>query len=639
MHVHVSVIFILSLSQRNCCEREYRLKRLSICIIIISTYMYMYTVHAETSHVLSNELCFGYTGSRSKSSSNAATPEDQPKRQKLASAGSTRDDKTGTTGPEKTQASRLPERRSSSLGEAHETSASPSLSSTKRDEKMDTTPSSSEKLPISSTPTPTPTSSSSSSASAQNSARVKRRSLESLPLGGAGSSSSGDIVLHDESPLPCPMTVPKEEKLLESIATSGGRLSRALSQPLSPDMHIIVQQPNIAAITGNNNGISSGGTPALTVEQEAKKVTDIQSSPPKMSLPLKPQLQVSALQPPAPSPPPTPPQKPIVKPETQNEPASATSAMAGELSSAQRSGDRRERDRGEGKHVVVPNVEKCEPTAQPSVPIAAPLPIPTSVPAKLPPQQSPAAISSHLLPTPLSNSAQPPTTTSARSLQTQSENVMKISVQSTTKPSPLLPATCASPSQVTVVPHTSTTTTPTPTPHPPSHLSPSSSAQQRTPPYTTPPSHPTPAPPSSSATTVVSSVLSDPRLSLGNVRPGPTKTVPLQTTAPQMQTTVAKTTKPQMVKAKSKPPGETEKKSSSEDVSSVLTSALLPELSKRVEKKEQVIQWEPMSTKAHGYITLYRTIIPVHITDSFFLHTGYHKKRREATCTQTSSRD
>ena len=630
IYMYISVIFILSLSQRNCCEREYRLKRLSICIYLHTCTLYMQKHHM---YILSSELCFGCTGSRSKSSSNAATPEDQPKRQKLASAGSTRDDKTGTTGPEKTQASRLPERRrSSSLAEAHETSASPSLSSTKRDEKMDTTPSSSEKLPIPSTPTP----SSSSSASAQNSARVKRRNLESLPLGGAGSSSSssGDIVLHDESPLPCPMTVPKEEKLLESIATSGGRLSRALSQPLSPDMHIIVQQPNIAAITGNNNGVSGGGAPALTVEQEAKKVTDIQNSLPKMSLPSKPQLQVSALQPPAPSPPPTPPQKPIVKPETQKEPASATSAMAGELSSAQRSGDRRERDRGEGKHVVVPNVEKCEPTAQPSVPIAA-----TSIPAKLPPQQSPAAVSSHLLPTPLSHSVQPPTTTSARSLQTQSENVMKISVQSTTKPSPLLPATCASPSQVTVVPHTSTTTTPTPTPHPPPHLSPSSSAHQRTPPYTTPPSHPTPspAPPSSSATTVVSSVLSDPRLSLGNVRPGPTKTVPLQNTALQMQTMVAKTTKPQMVKAKTKPPKETEKKSSSEDVSSVLTSALLPELSKQVEKKEQVIQWEPMSTKAHGYI--YRTIVPVHVSDSRFLHTGYHKKRREATCTQTSSRD
>ena len=34
IYMYISVIFILSLSQRNCCEREYRLKRLSICIYL-----------------------------------------------------------------------------------------------------------------------------------------------------------------------------------------------------------------------------------------------------------------------------------------------------------------------------------------------------------------------------------------------------------------------------------------------------------------------------------------------------------------------------------------------------------------------------------------------------------------------------
>ena len=146
---------------------------------------------------------------------------DNPRRQKSS---------VGTLPADKKSSHKSPEKRSS-----QSTPEGSSISPAVKEEKPSVVPSD----VTHSTPTPT-------TPSAQRGSS-KRRNLENLPL---VSGSSTEIVTPEESPLPYPMTVPKEEQLRETIAASGGRLSRSLVLPLSPDMHVIVQQPNIAALSG-----------------------------------------------------------------------------------------------------------------------------------------------------------------------------------------------------------------------------------------------------------------------------------------------------------------------------------------------------------------------------------------------------
>ena len=153
------------------------------------------------------------------------------------------------------KAHKSPEKRSSSSAEAHgliPVSVSPS-----KEERME--------VPPSENPSLVPSSPSTPAASITPRVATKKKALESLSLTSGGGTSDLMVVVHDESPLPYPMTVPKEEKLHESIAAVGGT---SLLHPLSPDMHIIVQQPNIAAIILPPG---TGTTPETNASSDAQK--------------------------------------------------------------------------------------------------------------------------------------------------------------------------------------------------------------------------------------------------------------------------------------------------------------------------------------------------------------------------------
>ncbi|CAI8014015.1 Bromodomain-containing protein 8 [Geodia barretti] len=211
-------------------------------------------------------------GSRSRKSSTAAgsasaADGEHPKRQKSGGAERSR---------EKTTSHKSPDKRSSQSGsEAHNTSLLPPV----KEDKGAVVPASLlENVPLVSTPALTPSPSSSTTPGmltpATQRSSSKKRNLESLPLlvSTSGSGGGGDLSIQEESPLLCPMTVPKEEQLRESIAASGGQLSRSLVLPLSPDMHVIVQQPNIAALsagalpTSEPGGVREGGLPVHAPE-------------------------------------------------------------------------------------------------------------------------------------------------------------------------------------------------------------------------------------------------------------------------------------------------------------------------------------------------------------------------------------
>jgi hypothetical protein len=208
-------------------------------------------------------------GPRSRKSSTAAgTAEgEHPKRQKSGGAERSR---------EKTTSHKSPDKRSSQSGsEVHNASLLPPV----KEDKAAVVPASlPENVPLASTPALTPSPSSSTTPGlltpATQRSSSKKRNLESLPLlvSASGSGGGGDLSIQEESPLPCPMTVPKEEQLRESIAASGGQLSRSLVLPLSPDMHVIVQQPNIAALsagalsTSESGGVGEGGPPVHAPE-------------------------------------------------------------------------------------------------------------------------------------------------------------------------------------------------------------------------------------------------------------------------------------------------------------------------------------------------------------------------------------
>ena len=155
--------------------------------------------------------------------------------------------KTGGTSADKKTSHKSPEKRSSQSA-PEPSSNSPAV----KEEKVVVVPS---PLPESLAGTSPSHSTPGSTPSSLQRSSLKRKNLETLQLVASPSTTGvggGDIVTHDESPLPYPMTVPKEEQLRETIVASGGRLSRSLVLPLSPDMHVIVQQPNIAAISAGS---------------------------------------------------------------------------------------------------------------------------------------------------------------------------------------------------------------------------------------------------------------------------------------------------------------------------------------------------------------------------------------------------
>ena len=198
-----------------------------------------------------------YVGSRSRKSSvtagsgsGSAADGDHPKKQKTGTADRSREKMTHKS----------PDKRSSQPGgsEAHNSLVLPPVKEEKTTVAMPGSLPESTPLAPSSAPTPSPSSSSASTPGIlAPSTQRKKRNMESLPL--LSGSSTGDLAFQDESPLPCPMTVPKEEPLRESIAASGGQLSRSLVLPLSPDMHVIVQQPNIAALSVASSSLPSSG--------------------------------------------------------------------------------------------------------------------------------------------------------------------------------------------------------------------------------------------------------------------------------------------------------------------------------------------------------------------------------------------
>ena len=239
-------------------------------------------------HYSNLTLCV-YSGSRSRRSSVTAPTgsgtddSGNTKKMKVATGG-------GASGTAEKKTHKSPEKRTSSTS-SHTAAAVATVAETInvsgtviKEEKMDVVQSSTSSdtptIPPSATITTTTTTitTHSSPIATQTTPRSasKKRNLENLTLNVSASGSTDIIFLHDESPLPCPMTVPKEEQLRESIAASGGRLSRTLLHPLSPDMHIIVQQPNIAAITAGNerDSLSSTSTTGNTNPIDVKVATD-----------------------------------------------------------------------------------------------------------------------------------------------------------------------------------------------------------------------------------------------------------------------------------------------------------------------------------------------------------------------------
>lgn len=469
-------------------------------------------------------------GSRSRKSSAGASPEKRHK--SSAASGSVRDDKSRATGLEKGHTNKSPEKRQS-LSHVHQTPGSNSptivpLHSIK-EEKMEVTPPLLEKPPDPSL-LPTPVSTSPSTPRPA----VKRRALENLPLTGVDSV----VAVHDESPLPCPMTVPKEEKLQESIAASGGP---SLVLPLSPDMHIIVQQPNIAAITAS-------AAPIVTTAQEINVRSHPTNVPPPMvRKPQPPNLPQPLI--PAPQ---------LLATKTVTLTENTASTVSAEVKPTQQR-ENKDKDEEGSKPTKPPVVEM--PTA-PSVSehsmIVADaqslvLPTNTQPPATIPPHTQ--AHSTQLL----------STTVSSGTMQPQPQKATLETSSSTAHPLP-----SPSPTKVTVsLPPPTTSTQPRPS------SSPSPSTQAHSHLTTSSPSTLPPLPPQlhSSAMTVVSSVLSDPRLSSGIVRPGPIKVAPLWPTVTK--------TKPQPV-AKSRPPGETERKVSSTEIAPSTDPLKQPEKSKQV---------------------------------------------------------
>lgn len=482
-------------------------------------------------------------GSRSRKSSAGPSPEKRHK--SSAASGSVRDDKSRATGLEKSHTNKSPDKRQSLSQTPGSSSTTASPLHGIKEEKMEVTPPLLEK-PQDPPLVPTPVSTSPSTPSAARPA-VKKRTLESLPL---SSGVESFVAVHDESPLPCPMTVPKEEKLQESIAASGGP---SLMLPLSPDMHIIVQQPNIAAITAS-------AAPIVTTAQEIGVRGNPTNVPPPMLR--KPQPQAIP-QPPLPAP-----QLPATKAVTLTETTAST--VSADVKLAQQRENRDKDEKEDSKPTTkLPVFEKQELPTAPSVldqPMTAAdtpsVTVPTSN-STLPPPPIPSHTQTH-------STQLLSTTASSAAVQPQPDSV---TLQTSSSTAPPLPS--PSPTKVAVLLPTPTTST-----QPPPSSSPSPSTQSHSH-FTTPSPSTLPSLPPhlhSSAMTVVSSVLSDPRLSSGIVRPGPIKVAPLWPT-------VAKT-KPQAV-AKSRPPGETEKKGSSTEIAT--TSSQSTEPLKQPEKSKQVI--------------------------------------------------
>lgn len=485
-----------------------------------------------------------YVGSRSRKSSAGPSPEKRHK--SSAASGSVRDDKSRATGLEKSHANKSPDKRQSLSQTPGSNSITASPLHGIKEEKMEVTPPLLEK-PQDPSLVPTPVSTSPSTPSTARPA-VKKRTLESLPL---TSGVDSFVAVHDESPLPCPMTVPKEEKLQESIAASGGP---SLMLPLSPDMHIIVQQPNIAAITAS-------AAPIVTTAQEISVKVNPTTVPPPMLR--KPQPQNI--------PQPLPPAPQLLATKAVNLTETATSTVSADVKLAQQRENRDKDEEEDSKPTKLPVFEKRELPTAPSVldqPMTAAdtpsLTVPTTSITTLPPPTIPSNTQTH-------STQLLPTTTSSAAIQPQPDNETLPASSSTTPPLP-----SPSPTKVAVLFPTTTTST-----QPPPSSSPSPSTQSHSHLTTPSPSTLPSLPPHlhSSAMTVVSSVLSDPRLSSGIVRPGPIKVAPLWPTVTK--------TKPLEAVPKNRPPGETEKKGSSTEMAT--TFSLSTEPVKQPEKSKQVI--------------------------------------------------
>lgn len=515
------------------------------------------------------------TASKSKLSAAASSKqEDQPRRQKSASQ---KDDRARVTGGERTPASKAPDRVSSAVSEVQPPAAQPFSPSDKHAEKMETSPSETPPvLPPTPTPhsVPTPTSATKS--------HSKKKSVENLSLGGEAAA-----VAHEESPLPFPMTVPKEEQLHVSMVAGG--LSHALSQPLSPDMHIIVQQPNIAAMA------NSGSTPTV---QEAMEI-DFKSTS------VLTQSQPPPLQTQAPSHPP-----PVIP---------STLATAGdrpqESSSPQSKAVKEEAaplDTGEVTAAPPAAPPQAKLVAVPSSTGQAPL---SALKLVLKPSQPP-VITNQSNQSPAST--HPPTTTSPVALSQSQAQSLRVRVQADPR-SPLQPTS-------RLVTHTMRSPSTTSAPPNLPHLSPSSTTHPPPPSSSSPSPSPAPhpLPPvtlSSPTTTVVSSVLTDPRLSAGVPRLG-VRAPPPQATLPQPQGAVLAPPKAkQQVKVKSRTLGESEKSHSVEE--SVVVAKPVEE-SKQVEKREEV----HVHCYYVSYVVTHVNVYLLSVRTKALWETSYPKQKR-----------
>lgn len=478
-------------------------------------------------------ICIACTASKSKLSAAASSKqEDQPRRQKSASQ---KDDRTRATGGERALVSKAPDRVSSAVSEVQAPAAQPSSPSDKRVEKMETSPS---ETPPVLPPTPSPLSVPSATKS-----HSKKKSVEGLSLSGEAAA-----IAHEESPLPFPMTVPKEEQLHVSMVAGG--LSHALSQPLSPEMHIIVQQPNIAAIT------SSGSTPTV---QEAMEI-DFKSTSSVLTQPQPQPVQTQA---------------PSQPPPTVPGPVAAAAGRPQESSSPQSKAAKEEaRPLGGGGVATAAPAAPPQPklVATPSSSGQAPL---SALKLVLKPSQPPVSTNqSNQSPTP----TLPSTTVSPVVVSQAQAQTLRVRVQADPR-SPLQPTS-------RLVTHTMRSPSTTSAPPNLPHISPSTTHPPPPPPSSTPTPHPLPPVTlSSPTTTVVSSVLADPRLSAGTLRPG-VRVPPPQAILPQPQGVVLAPPKAkQQVKIKSKTLEESEKKSHAVEES----VAKPAEVSRKVEKREEVL--------------------------------------------------